>query len=257
MKSKIKVTAVSYLNTKPFLYGIFNHGLEEELDLELNIPSVCAQKLRDGEVDLGLVPVAIIPQLIRPHIISDYCIGTVGAVKTVCLYSHCPLEAISSIYLDYHSRTSAALLQLLLREYWHLHPQLLEATPGYIDQIQGTVAGLVIGDRTIGLEKRFPYVYDLGEVWEAHTGLPFVFAAWVSNKALAPDFIDRFNRALAAGLAHIPQLIYLLPKPEADFDLPAYFNQHISYELDDPKRLALDRFLKALGVQDPVEGLLV
>ena len=100
MKSKIKVTAVSYLNTKPFLYGIFNHGLEEELDLELNIPSVCAQKLRDGEVDLGLVPVAIIPQLIRPHIISDYCIGTVGAVKTVCLYSHFLLVYRICFYRD-------------------------------------------------------------------------------------------------------------------------------------------------------------
>ncbi len=257
MKEKIKVTAVSYLNTKPFLYGIFEHKLEEELDLELNIPSVCAQKLSSGEVDLGLVPVAVIPQLANPHIISDYCIGTVGAVKTVCLYSHCPLEEITSIYLDHHSRTSAALLQLLLREYWQLNPQLLPAFEGYIDKIEGTTAGLVIGDRTIGLEKRFPYVYDLGEVWESYTGLPFVFAAWVSNKPLAPEFIERFNQALATGLDHIPQLIYLLPKPESDFDLQAYFTHHISYELDAPKRIALDRFLKALGVEHPVEGLLV
>ncbi len=257
MKNKIKVTAVSYLNTKPFLYGIFNQGMEEELDLQLDIPSVCAQKLRDREVDLGLVPVAIIPQIETPHIISDYCIGTVGAVKTVCLYSDCPLEEIEEVYLDHHSRTSVELLRLLMQEYWQIQALEIPAQDGYIDQIGGQRAGLVIGDRTIGLEQRFRYTYDLGKVWEDYTGLPFVFAAWVSNKPLDPDFIERFNQALAIGLDHIPQLVYLLPKPAADFDLEAYFTHHISYDLDEQKRQALARFLKKLGVEMPVSGLLV
>ena len=252
---KLKVAAVSYLNTKPFLYGIFNEGLEEELELELDIPANCAHKLSTGEVDLGLVPVAVIPSLATPHIISDYCIGTVGAVATVCLYSEVPLAEIEEVYLDHHSRTSVELLKVLMKKHWKISPKAMPAQDGYIEQIAGTRAGLVIGDRTIGLDARFPYVYDLGAAWEEYTGLPFVFAAWVSNRPLDPAFIEKFNKALAAGLAHIPQLVYLLPQPESGFDLQEYFTQFISYELDAPKRKALGLFLEEIGTRVPLSGL--
>ena len=206
MNKKIRVTAVSYLNTKPLLYGLVHHPIADQIVLSLNIPSVCAQKLRDDEVDLALMPVAGIPEVPNAKIVSDYCIGTIGAVKTVCVYSDLPIEKVSTIYLDYHSRTSVALTQLLAKEYWQIEPAFVHAEPGYIEQIGGSIAGLVIGDRTIGLEKRFEYVYDLGEIWMRHTGLPFVFAAWLSNKELPFDFIQSFNEALALGLEHIPQL---------------------------------------------------
>lgn len=250
---KIKVTAVSYLNTKPFLYGIFQSAIQNQITLSLDIPSVCAAKLASGEADLGLVPVAVIPQLTTPHIISDYCIGAVGAVKTVCIYSDVPLEDVKALYLDYHSRTSVALTQLLLEKYWHLNPILLNSTEGYIDNIGDTTAGLVIGDKTIGLDKRFKYVYDLGEIWQQYTGgMPFVFAAWVSNRKLPFDFIQEFNKALQLGLEHIPQLIYILPTQEAGFDLKEYFTHHISYDLDAAKKLALQRFLTEIGMTEKV-----
>jgi chorismate dehydratase len=251
---KIKVCAVSYLNTKPFLYGIFQSAVQHQIELSLDIPSVCAAKLQSGEADLGLVPVAVIPQLDTPHIISDYCIGAVGAVKTVCIYSDVPLEDVKALYLDYHSRTSVALTQLLLEKYWHLNPILLNSTDGYIDSIGGTTAGLVIGDKTIGLDQRFKYVYDLGEIWAKYTeGSPFVFAAWVSNRKLPADFIKQFNAALHRGLEHIPELIYILPTQEAGFDLKEYFTHHISYDLDAAKKAALQRFLKEIGMKTAVE----
>lgn len=252
---QLKVTAVSYLNTKPFLYGIFNEGLEEELDLQLDIPANCAKKLIDGSVDLGLVPVAVIPFLKTPHIVSDYCIGTVGEVATVCLYSEVPLEEIEEVYLDHHSRTSVELLKVLMRNHWNITPKEIPAFDGYIDQISGKRAGLVIGDRTMGLDKKFPHVYDLGKAWEDYTGLPFVFAAWISNKPLDPEFVKRFNKALQAGLDHIPQLVYLLPQPDSGFDLKEYFTHFISYDLDDPKRKALAKFLEEIGTTVAVNGL--
>ena len=245
------MTAVSYLNTKPFLYGIFNKGLDKQLDIELNIPSRCASLLKSGAVDLGLVPVAIIPELDNPYLISDYCIGTKGAVQTVCIYSEQPIEKVERLFLDYHSRTSVELTKILLKSYWHCQPEFIHTYPGYELDIKGNTAGLIIGDRTIGLDQRFPYVYDLGEIWHQYTGLPFVFAAWVANKELSPDFVTAFNEALKAGLAHIPQLIYLIPPPSPEFDLEHYFTHHISYELDAPKRQALSRFLEALGAQLP------
>lgn len=243
---KLKVTAVSYLNTKPLLYGLLKSGLSEEIDLQLDIPSDCARKLASGEVDMGLVPVAVIPELETPHIISDYCIGTVGTVKTVCIFSEVPLEEMTHLYLDYHSRTSVELVQILLKNHWHLSPALLPATPGFEEKIGGTTGAVVIGDRAIGLEEKFSYVYDLGEAWMAYSGLPFVFAAWVSNRPLPQDFVARFNDALRMGVELIPQLMFLMPTPKPGFDLQKYFTENISYELDAPKRKALKIFLKAL-----------
>ncbi len=218
------------------------------MELQTDIPSVCADKLIKQEVDLALIPVAAIPKVPNAEIISDYCIGTKGTVRTVCIYSDCPIEDIDVLYLDYHSRTSVALTKILVEEYWKIKPLLLDASPGYIDKIEGTSAGLVIGDRTIDLENRFSYTYDLGEIWEQHTGMPFVFAAWVSNRTLDPAFIKAFNAALDYGLAHINELMLILPSPAPGFDLKTYFTHYISYELDRPKRQALDLFLNKIQV---------
>lgn len=243
-KHTYRATAVSYLNTKPFLYGLIKSGLNKEIDLQLDIPSKGAQKLQLGEVDFGLVPVAVLPDVPNAQLFSDYCIGTEGAVKTVCIYSDVPIYRLNRLYLDHHSRSSVALTKVLLREYWQLDLQLLPASEGYISNIKGRTGGLVIGDRAIGLEKQFRYVYDLGEVWQTFTGLPFVFATWLSNYTLPEPFTNRFNRALQLGLDSIPELLYLLPTPASDFSLAQYFNQYISYEFDESKREALGLFLK-------------
>jgi chorismate dehydratase len=243
----LNVTAVSYLNTKPFLYGIFRKKLDQKIRLELDIPSVCASRLASGDADLGLVPVAVLPSLPSAYLISDYCIGAVGPVKTVCLFSACPIEEMTHLYLDYHSRTSVELTKILLREYWKTSPVLIPAEPGFESRIAGTTGALIIGDRAIGLEKNYPYVYDLGQAWMDFTGLPFVFAAWVSTRPLDPAFIAEFNEALLAGIESIPQLIYLIPPPHPDFDLKTYFTRHISYPLDAAKRKGLDLFLSYLA----------
>jgi len=255
--NKIKITAVSYLNTKPLLYGLVQEeGMEEAIDLELDIPAIGAKKLMEGKRDLGLIPVGAIPQLIEAgrtvNVISDFCIGCDGAVKTVCIYSDCPIEEITELYLDNHSRTSVKLAQVLLKEYWKLNPRFLKAEDGFIDKVKGKRAAVVIGDRTIGLEEKHAYVYDLGVFWKKHTGLPFVFAAWVSIVPLPEDFIQRFNNALASGIANIPKLIYLLPSPDPSFDLKDYFSNYISYTLDKPKRKALDLFLSKIDALEQI-----
>ncbi len=243
---KLKVTAVSYLNTKPLLYGLVKSGLSEELDLQLDIPSVCARRLASGGADFGLIPVAAIPELATPHIVSDYCIGTVGEVKTVCIFSEVPIENVEALYLDFHSRTSVELAKILLRNHWHCTPTLLPATPGFEDKIAGTTAALIIGDRAMDQLGKHAFTYDLGEAWLAHTGLPFVFAAWVSNRPLPLDFISRFNEAMKVGIEQIPQLMLILPQQHPGFDLEKYFTENISYQLDADKRKALRMFLQQL-----------
>jgi chorismate dehydratase len=245
---KLRVTTVSYLNTKPFIYGIFRANLHELVDLQLDIPSICATKLKNGAADLGLVPVAIIPEIQTPYIISDYCIGTENIVKTVCIFSKVPLDQVENLYLDYHSRTSVELTKILLREYWQLSPRFIAATEGFESKISGKDAALIIGDRAMGLESIYPYIYDLGEAWKNHTGLPFVFAAWVSNRKLDDGFIEKLNEALRLGIDLIPQLPYLIPSPHKDFDLKKYFTEHLSYTLDAPKREALELFLSKMTI---------
>ena len=247
---KIKISAVSYLNTLPFLYGIKNSGLIEKIDFSQDMPSVCASKLLKNEVDIALVPVAVIPLMNEYYIISDYCIGASGKVKTVLLLSDVPLAEIKSIYLDYQSRTSVNLLKVLANKYWKINPEWKSTTKGYENKIEGKNAGLIIGDRTFHLEKNYKYVYDLAEEWEKYTKLPFVFATWVSNKPIEKEFIKEFNEALSFGIKNIETVVsdYYSAFSDSKIDLHKYFTQYISYELDFDKKNAMKLFFKELNI---------
>ena len=254
MTELIKVSAVSYLNTKPFLYGLERSPIAKKIDLKLDIPSTCAQKLIEGEVDLGLVPIAVIPQIPNPHIITDYCIGTEGEVKTVCIYSHVPIHKIKRLYLDYQSRTSVALTKYLIKNYWKITPQLIPANKGYENKIKGNTAALIIGDRTIGLEDQYPFIYDLGTAWKSMTGLPFVFAAWVSNKKLSTDFIKEFNQALGLGIANRDKVAAVFQTVvQQDFSIYDYYYKYINYNLNAPKKKALQLFLNHIAPKQLVK----
>ena len=240
----IRVSAVSYLNTKPFLKGLEKKGMLPQMELSLEIPSKTAEKLKNGLVDLALVPVATLVNLPNYYIVSNYCIGAVGAVKTVALYSDVPLNEVTHILLDYHSRTSVALVQVLCSRFWHKKVQFVPANMGFETQIGGTTAGVIIGDRTIEWAKHFAYQYDLSEAWQQMTGLPFVFAAWVTLKPLPLPYIQQLNEAFEVGINSIDEVVeeYKGIYPP-DFDIKKYLTKCISYPLTPPKLKALDLFL--------------
>ena len=244
----LKISAVSYLNTIPFVHGLKQSELIKIIDLQLDYPSICAEKLINGIVDLALVPVAVIPKLKEAHIISDYCIGANGAVDTVCLYSDVPIEEIESIVLDYQSRTSVALLKILLNEYWQLNPELKKANVGFEENIKGNHAALVIGDRAFALNTKYAYIYDLSAIWKKMTGLPFVFAAWVANTKLTKDFIVSFNKALEKGLSNIDKALALEGDSYPNCENPEdYLNNKISYNLDVEKQKGMELFLRKIS----------
>lgn len=216
-------------------------------DIELieGHPAMIAQMLIDDKVDMGLIPVAAIPLLAEHHIVTDYCIGAEGPVASVCLFSEVPMDAITKVYLDYQSRTSVNLAKILLRDYWKKDVELMNATgEDFRDQIKGTSAGVVIGDRALEQRLRSPYIYDLAEAWLHFTGLPFVFAAWISNKKLPENFIRMFNEANAFGLSHLEEVV--AENSCETFDLLDYYTRHISYPLTDQKRKGLKLFLEKL-----------
>jgi chorismate dehydratase len=138
------------------------------------------------------------------------------------------------------------LAKVLLAQYWKKEVEFLIATEGYINEISGTTAGVIIGDRALASLKRFIHIYDLGLAWKQHTGLPFVFAAWVANKAIPSAFIEAFDAANEYGLSHLDEVIALIPASEQVYDLHKYYTENISYELTPEKRKGLEKFLEAL-----------
>jgi chorismate dehydratase len=189
----------------------------------------------------------VIPQLASYHIAGDYCIGAEGEIATVALFSEVPIPGIKKIYLDYQSRSSVALLKFLVKEYWGINPEIVQAeNDDYRKEIKGTTAGLVIGDRAFEQRKISTFIYDLGSEWRKITGLPFVFAAWISIKELPADFIKKFNEANALGLSHIDEIV---KETRFDlYDLSKYYNLHLSYRLDEQKKKGMELFLKYISV---------
>jgi chorismate dehydratase len=143
----------------------------------MHYPSKIAAMLINNEIDLGLVPVAVIPELNEHYVVSDYCIGCDGEVGSVCLFSNVPLSEIKKVLLDYESKTSIELLKILIKEYWKIGPVLEFAAKDYRNEINGSTAGLVIGDRALEQRKISTYFFDLGLEWKKFTGLPFVFCS--------------------------------------------------------------------------------
>lgn len=219
--------------------------MKDKINLVFEYPAKVAAMLLNDEADIGLVPVAVIPKLKEHYIISDYGIGTAGEVASVCLFSDVPMEQITTVLLDYQSRTSVALLQILLKQHWKISPQIIAAGEGYEEKIKGTTAGLVIGDRAFTQRNKSTYIYDLALAWKEMTALPFLFAAWVSNKKLPEDFTREFNMATGLGTQHIHEVVM---ENELDsYDLLKYYTENIDYRLDDKKRKALALFLEKIS----------
>ena len=232
---------MSYLNTKPLIYGFEKGLMKNEVELVTDFPASIADMLISNEVDIALVPVATIPSLTEYYIITDYCIGTTGEVASVCLFSDKPLTEIKTILLDYQSRSSVGLLKILLKDYWKLNAELINADAGYEEKIFGTTAGLVIGDRAFVQRKKSKYIYDLGTAWKELTGLPFLFAAWIANKKLPQTFVEKFNQTTGEGLNHLTEII--VANPYTHYDLKKYYEENISFNLDDDKMKGLRKYL--------------
>lgn len=246
MNRPVRIACVDYLNATPFRVGIetFTQWEGPAPELHLLHPRDCAMALAKDEVDMGLVPVAVIPSLKHAEVVTDYCIGADRAVESVCIYAEKPLKELDRILLDFQSLTSISLVQVLNHFHWK-HPwTFVSAPPDYINHIKGNTGGVVIGDRTFGLDARFPVVVDLASEWFAYTGLPFVFAAWVANKPLDPLFLHAFNQALYTGLAQMPEIISQQQERYiGKTDVKHYLTKAISYNLDAGKRDALSLFL--------------
>lgn len=242
----MKVAAVSYLNTVPFIYGIRHAGNNLRADLLLSPPAQCALDIANGKADVALIPVAEIPNIPDIQLIGNYCISAFDKVRTVVLMSASPLEEIKTIYLDPHSRTSVNLVRILAQEKWNIQTEWLPlADYADVKPTEG-IGYTLIGDKVFGYEDQFTYKYDLAQEWAEWTGKTFVFAAWVAKKGTDPKLIRQLEEALDYGVRHIPEAVredMILNKRPIEYDTALeYLTKNIDFELDDQKRLSLELF---------------
>jgi chorismate dehydratase len=233
------IAMVSYLNSKPFEFGINSTEYDHFFELFLDHPAACAALFASGQVDVALIPVGALQGLEGYRIVTDYCISCDGEVRTVCLFSDTPIENCSKIWLDDHSRTSFLLTQVIIEQYFG---KSVEYQPGHVQEIVPGVgeATLMIGDKVFSAEQSYRYKYDLGEIWKKWTGLPFVFAVWVASDKVDDESLKRLNNALEYGVSHLKQVIDRVNSES--LDLLSYFSKNIFYELDDRKMEALSLF---------------
>jgi len=246
----VRISVVSYLNSLPFVYGLEHHPIREKIILEKDIPSECAAKLIDDRADIGLIPVAALPLLPAHYFTGDFGIAADGEVRSVLLLSQVPLPSIEKIMLDYQSRTSVKLVQILCAQYWKIVPAFENTKPGFEDLISGTNAAVVIGDRALHFRDQYAYVYDLAAEWKKFTGFPFVFALWVSNKIIPNQFLESFNDALESGVNQIPSIVNDLSPAPFDKDIVLdYLLNRIHYRLNDSMKKGMNLFLQYLQTE--------
>ena len=262
---------ISYTNTKPFVYGLLHWpSLKQKIEVSFDSPAECARKLTQNEVDLGIVPVAALLDIPNYQIISDYCIGSDGAVNSVFLFSLVPIKDVKLILLDIQSRTSNNLTRILCKWFWKITPRFIVQNPLPISSSQNInlsksietkkfftsteenkdmepcQAYVLIGDRTFSRQNQYPYQYDLGQEWKKLTGLPFVYAVWAANKNLNKEFQYEFNQAMAFGLDHREDVIKEITasdKSGSQFDYNDYLFHKLNFNLDSEKKLAMRKFL--------------
>lgn len=243
----IRITAVSYYNTLPFIYGIEHSGMLSGYELSLEVPSECARKILSSEADIGLIPVGALPSLPGYKLVGNQCIGADKDVKSVLLLANSELKNLKTIYLDTDSRTSVKLVQILSKKSWNISPKWksLSELKGKPSQDEGMV---LIGDKTFGLPKQYAFCYDLAGEWIKFTGLPFVFAVWISMVPVSSEFEQSFQAALTWGVNHRDESCMVAEKLHiSEQQLISYLKNDISYTLDNAKLKGMALFLKYLS----------
>ncbi len=243
----LRISAVSYLNTFPFVFGIQSSSHREHFTLHLDVPSLCAERMENGEADVALVPAGAIPDLGEFNLLPDFCIGAVKEVKTVLLLSQQPLNQIRTIYLDFDSRTSVELVKILARHYWKIQPDYKKLMPGEAATLDSEATLVAIGDKTFSIRSNYRHVYDLATEWIGFTGLPFVFAVWVARPEVPPEALVPLKEALRYGISNIQKCLgHFSDRLPRGVDCRSYLEENISYVFDNDKRQGMEKFLQFL-----------
>lgn len=257
-KSRLRLGAVSFLNTKPLIYPLLNEEIHADIALSVDVPSRVATFLSEGNLDVGLIPIVeyfrVNPSDTKYCILPDISISSHGSVRSIQLFSRVPIQEIRRIALDTSSRTSVVLLKVLLAEKYGISPAFTTCAPTVIPstalqnrQYPPFEAVLLIGDPALRHFGSTEYSVDLGEAWYKLTGLPFVYACWVARKkAHLGNLSQVLLQSKTRGIAQIPEIARIEAKRLGFSEKLClnYLQHHIKYDLGEAEIAGLELFYK-------------
>lgn len=242
-----KVSVVQHLNTVPLIWGVLKGEQQGRYELSYTTPASCADAVRQGKADLGIIPSIEYQRIERAQVLTGISIASKTEAKSVLLLSKVPIEKIKTVAVDNSSRSSAALLRILMRKFYAHFINVTPSVPKPVEMLKRADAALVIGDPALTFDGQVAEVYDLAAEWKKFTGLPFVFALWVGREKSKPSrFRKDFESSRDFGLAHLDDIVaeYAPKLNLPPSGLKAYLTENINYSLDEENRKGLRLFYK-------------
>ena len=259
---KLKVGAVSYLNTRPLVFGIEQGLCATRLELTYDVPSVLASRMAAGELDLALLPIIELARIPNLVVVPGLAIGSLGNCRSVLLVAKKPLVDVRSVALDPESRTANALAVVLFAEAWGVKPAFVVGPRDLTLALQEHDAAVRIGDKALfEPPPEGTIAYDLGGAWTARTTLPFVFAVWATRTGVIDrEIYETLHASRRAGAAVLEAIAadYTWNGRQYPEIALAYLRDAMRYRLGDPEVAAMRRFLAAaaqIGVIDAAPAI--
>ncbi len=263
--ARLRISAISFLNTAPLMWD-FDHGeLRRDFEIFYTVPSACAESLRTGTADIGIVPVVAYTSLPGLKVIPDVAIASKRSVRSILLICKKPIEEVTTVAADTSSRTSVALARVLFRKLWGGARELQPMTPDLGQMLRHCDAALMIGDPALTVDRTKFVCYDLAEEWNRLTGKPFVFAFWAVRAEAAEssplDLVKIFQTSRDHGLQNVDALAReWAPRVGLSEDeVCAYLTENIDFSLDAENLSGLELFFKyaaecgAISTTKPLE----
>lgn len=212
------------------------------------VPARCAGLIASGEVDVALVPVIEYQRISQVSVVPDVCVGSRERVRSVVLAIKVDsLKAVRRVALDESSRTSAALVKIIFREFVGFEPEWISAQPNVSRMLTENDGALIIGDPAMTFAREGLQVLDLAALWREHTGLGFVFAFWLMRDGAisAAREID-FASARDEGLARSEEIVavYAATLGLSPAELRTYLHENISFSMTEEMRAGLSLYFE-------------
>jgi chorismate dehydratase len=272
---KLRISIVEFLNTAPLVWGFTDGPLAGKYDLSFAVPSQCAEDLKAGRADVGIIPAIEYQRMQNVAALPGMAVASKNEVRSLLVISKVPIEQVQSFALDTNSRSSVGIVRILCRRHWNIAPEFIDMAPD-VDAMMGRAdAALMIGDPALRLRIRLDeleakppsdkdrcctgedealvrgvqtiFVYDIVQQWREMTGHASVLAIWVARRdAVTPEMVGDFQASREYGLARIGEIaegaaLKLDLPPRA---LERYLTENIDFSLDDENLAGLSRYFE-------------
>lgn len=253
-----RIAASSYLNTAPLIWSFIKGSKQHAVELFTDkAPARCAEMLSAGEVDAALVPVIEYQRIPGIAIVPDVCVGSRSAVRSVVMASkHDDLKTVRRVALDNSSRTSAALVKIIFREFLGFEPEWETSSPELDLMLDNNDAALIIGDPAMKIPRDKFRVFDLATLWHDYTGFGFVFAMWMVSSNYAKHIrAINFKAARDEGLAHLDEIAagYEDKPALSPEEIKDYLTRNIAFQMDESMMKGLQLYFALAGKHNLIQ----